>query len=155
MFGLFGRKHQICVPLDGRLISLSSVSDPVFASEMMGKGWAIEPTSNTIVSPINGEVVMIADTKHAIGLKTKENIELLIHVGIDTVVLNGEGFEIKVHEGDKIKIGDCLMIVDFQKLISKDYVTTTMMILTNEAVQYKESEKLGKNVMAGDILLDY
>lgn len=155
MFGLFSRKHQICVPLDGRLISLSSVSDPVFASEMMGKGWAIEPTSNTIVSPINGEVVMIADTKHAIGLKTKENVELLIHVGIDTVALNGEGFEIKVRVGDKIKIGDCLMVVDFQKLVSKEYKSTTMMILTNEIIQYKEPEKLGQNVLAGEVLLDY
>lgn len=155
MFGLFSRKHQICVPLDGRLISLYSVSDPVFASEMMGKGWAIEPTSNTIVSPINGEVVMIADTKHAIGLKTKENVELLIHVGIDTVALNGEGFEIKVRVGDKIKIGDCLMVVDFQKLVSKEYKSTTMMILTNEIIQYKEPEKLGQNVLAGEVLLDY
>lgn len=155
MFGLFSRKHQICVPVDGKLISLSSVSDPVFASEMMGKGWAIEPTTNTIVSPINGEVVMIADTKHAIGLKTKENVELLIHVGIDTVALNGEGFEIKVGVGDKIKIGDYLMRVDFQKLVSKDYPTTTMMILTNDSIQYKGSEKLGQNVMAGEILLEY
>ena len=155
MFAIFKKKQKICAPISGKLIALSDVHDPVFSSEMMGKGWAILPDCNQVVSPINGTVVMIADSKHAIGLKTKDGAEILIHIGLDTVNLGGKYFEVDVKAGDTVKIGDKLIRADFQKIISKGFDTTTMILLTNSVIPYRYSEKIGRNIDYGEDLLDY
>ena len=88
-------------PIKGTVLPLSEVNDPIFAQEMMGKGLAIQPSANTVVSPIEGVVSMIAPSKHAIGITSTTGVEILIHVGLDTVQLNGEGFELLVQEHEK------------------------------------------------------
>ena len=88
-------------PIKGSVLPLSEVNDPIFAQEMMGKGLAIQPSANTVVSPIEGVVSMIAPSKHAIGITSTTGVEILIHVGLDTVQLNGEGFELLVQEHEK------------------------------------------------------
>lgn len=114
-------EKSIVAPATGIFEKLEELSDPVFSKGMMGRGFAIEAKNETIVSPIDGFVSSIFPTKHALGIKTKSGIELLVHVGIDTVELNGEGFDIKVQEGQKVKAGNTLMNIDFvvfEKIIS-------------------------------------
>lgn len=106
-------EKSIVAPVTGIFEKLEELSDPVFSKRMMGRGFAIEAKNETIVSPIDGFVSSIFPTKHALGIKTKSGIELLVHVGIDTVELNGEGFDIKVQEGQKVKAGNTLMNIDF------------------------------------------
>ena len=109
--------NEILSPTNGELLELSEVPDQVFSQKIMGDGFAIKSNDGNIVSPVNGTVEMIFDTKHAIGLKDENGREILIHLGIDTVNLNGEGFEVFVATGDKIKAGDKLikMNVNFIK----------------------------------------
>lgn len=96
-------------PADGAVMDLASVPDPVFSQKMMGDGIAVEPANGDIVSPVEGEVIQLFHTKHAVGIRTLSGAELLIHVGLDTVNMNGEGFEAHVKEGDKVKTGDLLL----------------------------------------------
>lgn len=100
MFRLFRKREEVIVsPLTGNVRSLENVPDPVFAQKMMGDGFAIEPTDGVVVSPIHGEVVQVFPTKHAVGLRSDQGLEILIHVGIDTVHMHGEGFEAYVKAG--------------------------------------------------------
>lgn len=106
----------------GEVISLSEVPDPVFAQKMMGDGIAVIPKDGKVVSPVKGQIIQVFPTKHAIGIRTKHGLEVLIHVGLDTVELNGEGYEVTVSEGQKVKIGDPIMNVDIEfieKIIKK------------------------------------
>lgn len=111
MFG-FGKKKSVSedknlyAPLAGTVIDLEKVSDPVFAKKVMGDGYAIEPTSSEIVSPVAGEVSLVQG--HAIGFKRADGLEVLLHLGIDTVSLNGQPFQIKVKVGDRVEGGDAL-----------------------------------------------
>lgn len=115
--GLFSKKViDIYSPADGILIDLEKVPDDAISSGMLGTGFAVEPEQNTIVSPVDGEITFIFPTKHALGLKTKQGIEVLIHLGIDTVELNGEGFTILKNEGSVVKVGDPLMSLDLEKI---------------------------------------
>lgn len=123
--GLFNfsksKKNIFLSPTNGELLDLSYVPDEVFSKKLMGDGFAIKSTDGVIVSPINGTVEMIFDTKHAIGLRTDDNKEILIHLGIDTVNLKGEGFDVFVNVGQKVKAGDKLikMNLDFIKANAK------------------------------------
>ena len=102
----------IASPVDGIAADITTAPDEGFAGKMMGDGAVIEPLNNMICAPVNGEVSFVFPTKHAIGLKSEDGIEMLLHIGIDTVKLNGEGFEVFVEEGAKIKKGDILMKID-------------------------------------------
>jgi len=95
---------------------LEEVPDPVFAQKMMGDGIAIEPTEGTVVSPVNGEIVQFFPTKHAIGIKSETGVEVLIHVGLETVGMKGEGFEGLVEVGDKVKVGTPLLTFDIDQI---------------------------------------
>ena len=108
----------ITSPIKGIVMPLSDVKDEVFSTESMGKGVAINPDSDVVKSPVNGEVIMAYPTGHAIGLRSDDGAEVLIHIGMDTVDLNGKGFDLKVKQGDKVKIGDEL--VKFDKQVIKD-----------------------------------
>ena len=116
MFGLskiFGdRRSSVCAPMTGILHPIEEAPDEVFAGKMMGDGFFIEPSLPLVVAPGNGEVVMIADAAHAIGMKLSIGAEILLHMGIDTVELDGRGFEVLVQTGQKVKAGDPLMRVD-------------------------------------------
>lgn len=127
-------------PVNGRVIPLSKVSDETFASEMLGATVAVEPADGRIVSPCDGEVINIFETGHAVCIATKSGGELLIHVGVDTVKLEGKGFTKKVSDGDKIHAGDVLIEADLDMIKAAGYPATTMAIVTN-ADLYSEVEK--------------
>ncbi|CAH0347360.1 PTS glucose transporter subunit IIA [Bacillus sp. CECT 9360] len=131
---LFGKKAEeeiVTAPLTGKLVQLEDVPDPVFAEKMMGDGLAIEPTEGVVVAPLDAKVVQVFPTKHAVGLVTAGGIEILIHIGLETVSLNGEGFESFVKEGDKVKKGDKLITFDLGNIKEKASSTLTPIIITN------------------------
>ncbi|MCY7647943.1 beta-glucoside-specific PTS transporter subunit IIABC [Bacillus safensis] len=124
-------EETIPAPLAGKVLPLSEVPDAVFSSGAMGKGFAIEPTDNKLYAPFDGSVVMLAPTKHAIGLRSEFGVELLVHVGIDTVSLDGSAFTLHIKEGSKVKKGDLLMTFDQEAIESKGLKTITPVIITN------------------------
>jgi PTS system beta-glucosides-specific IIC component len=124
-------KEVISTPVAGQTLPLSEVKDEAFASGAMGKGIAIEPTEGKVVAPVNAEVSALFPTKHAIGLKTNEGVEILIHVGMDTVQLDGQGFEAKVKAGDKVEAGQVLIEFDMEVIKEAGYSTVTPVIVTN------------------------
>ncbi|MFP7452904.1 beta-glucoside-specific PTS transporter subunit IIABC [Bacillus altitudinis] len=127
--------YEVQAPMSGKVIPLSEVNDSVFSSEMMGKGVAILPDKGVVQAPFSGKVVTVTPTKHAIGLVSDDGIELLIHVGIDTVSLNGQFFDVLVKEGDKIKTGDHLLSFDIEGIQSNHLDVVTPIIVTN-STQY-------------------
>jgi PTS system glucose-specific IIA component len=103
----------------------------VFAEKMMGDGLAIEPAEGLVVSPVDGEIMQVFPTKHAIGIRAKNGAEILIHIGLETVSLNGEGFQTYISEGDKVKTGDKLVAFDMEIIKEKAKSTVTPIIITN------------------------
>ena len=126
-----GKKILFLSPLTGRSVSLEEVPDPVFSQKIIGDGMAVIPSDGRIVSPVDAQVVSVADTAHAYGLKTEDGIELLIHAGIDTVKMNGEGFETFVETGAKVKKGDKLLSFDMDLVKEKGYKTQTMFLVAD------------------------
>lgn len=138
---IFKRKQKIdqeefFSPLTGELIPLEKVSDPVFSQKMMGDGVAIIPEEGVLVSPVEGEIIQVFPTKHAIGIKSIAGLEILLHVGLNTVELDGKGFEILVKKGSFVKKGDSLLNFDipFLKSENKDIVTPLIITNTSEAI---------------------
>ncbi|TCI54155.1 PTS beta-glucoside transporter subunit EIIBCA [Exiguobacterium sp. SH1S21] len=127
------QEETISAPLSGRVIALSDVPDDVFGSGAMGKGYAVEPDGNEIIAPFDGTVVMVAPTKHAIGLRSNSGIELLIHVGLDTVTLDGKPFTVHVKDGDSFKAGDVLMTFDRDMIAAHNLSSITPVIVTNSS----------------------
>src|SRR5699024_6148163 len=123
--------EAIIAPLNGKTILLEDVQDPTFSEKMIGDGIAIVPRDANIVSPVVGEVILQCSTKHAIGVKTKAGVELLIHVGLDTVNMDGEGFEIHVKQGDQVNIGDPLLTFNLDLVKRKAASHITPVIVTN------------------------
>lgn len=154
---LFGKKEDESVkvigsPLRGNVIPLSDVADPVFSEGMMGPGVGIIPEEGKLCSPINGEITVAFHTGHAVGLKTMDNMDVLIHIGIDTVKMNGDGFELHVKEGDKVKKGDLLISFDVDKIKSCGYETTTMIVVSNADEFGKMINETSGPVKVGDNL---
>lgn len=126
-------KTEIGVPVKGRAVALAQVNDKAFSTGALGKGIAIQPEENMIYSPVEGEVVSLFPTNHAIGIKTSYGIEVLIHIGIDTVELEGKYFEGLVKQGDHITLGEPLIKADFEQIAKEGYDTTVIMVITNTA----------------------
>ena len=124
---------RISSPLNGKLVPLNSINDPVFASGAMGRGVAVQNPKGQVLAPFDGEITVFFPTGHAIGLKSNDGIELLIHVGMDTVKMNGEGFSPKKEAGDKIKKGDILLEFSPDAIKKAGYETTTPVVVTNHA----------------------
>lgn len=122
-------------PMDGELIALDQVADPVFSSGAMGAGIAVEPTSGTVYAPVSGTIIVTMDSGHAYGLRTDDGVEVLVHVGLDTVNLKGEGFTAKVATGDRVSAGDVLAEVELDAIKVAGYATTTVLVITNTAAQ--------------------
>ncbi|MCT8137155.1 PTS glucose transporter subunit IIA [Anaerobacillus sp. CMMVII] len=133
LFGLTPKKTEetILAPLTGKVKNLEDVPDPVFSQKMMGDGIAIEPIEGTVVSPVDGEIIQFFHTKHAIGIKSTTGLEILIHVGLETVTMKGEGFTGHVNEGDKVKVGDKLISFDLELIKEKAASTITPVVITN------------------------
>ena len=146
-------KITISSPLNGEIVPLTEVKDETFASEMMGKGIAINPKEGKVVSPINGTVQMIFKTKHAIGLKSEDGAEILIHIGMDTVQLDGKHFTAHVKDGDKVKVGDTLVEFDMNAIKNEGYELITPVIITNTMEYLEIVPKDIKSVNTGETLI--
>lgn len=145
--------QNIVSPLTGKVTLLSQVNDPVFSAEAMGKGIAIEPTVGTAFSPVNGVITALFPTGHAIGITSDTGVEMLIHIGINTVELQGKYFEAKVKQGDRVKQGDELVVFDLEKIKEEGYDLTTPIIITNSG-SYKEIIQTDNElVQTNDVLL--
>ncbi|OCG70869.1 PTS beta-glucoside transporter subunit IIABC [Gilliamella sp. Nev5-1] len=144
----------ISSPMTGKLIDLKEVNDPTFASELMGKGVAIIPTVGQAVAPDDGEVVSLFRTKHAIGFQTDSGAELLIHIGIDTVKLDGQHFQAHIEAGSKVKKGDLLVSFDIEAIKQAGFEVTTPIIITNSD-SYQDIQRIFKheNIQSGEALL--
>ena len=128
----FKKKKQINAFVTGRVVPLSEVKDQVFSTGMMGEGLAIYPKEGLIVSPVDGTIEAAnPEMRHAVGLKTQEGIELLIHVGLDTVELKNEGFELLVSEGQKVKSGEPLLLFDRKAISSAGLDDVVMLVITD------------------------
>ncbi|MEB1807708.1 MAG: glucose-specific PTS transporter subunit IIBC [Bacillaceae bacterium] len=126
-----GDKLQVAAPIKGKLLPITEVPDKVFAEKMMGDGFAIAPTEGLVVSPVSGKIINVFPTKHAIGILAHSGHEILIHIGIDTVQMNGEGFEVFVSEGDEIEQGQKLVKMDLALIEQKASSTITPIVFTN------------------------
>lgn len=122
---------KIYSPLQGEVIALNKVNDQVFSQEIMGKGVAIIPTENKVVSPVNGKISVMFPTGHAIGIISEEGVELLIHIGLDTVNLNGQHFNPRVQVGAEVKVGDILVEFDHEAIKEAGFDIVTPVIITN------------------------
>lgn len=145
--------NDLAAPVSGKVIPLEQVKDETFASGMLGQGVAIEPTDNIIYSPIEGTVETIFETKHAIGLKSADGLELLIHIGMDTVNLKGDGFKQLIEVGQKVQIGTPLMEVDFAKIKAAGYEIVTPMVITNAPENLSLNIVSNEEAHHGDILV--
>lgn len=153
MLNFFNKPEKLVSPASGKCICIEDVNDKVFSSKIMGDGFAIIPNSNTILAPIAGIIVTAADTKHAVAIRTKKGEDILLHVGVDTVGLNGKGFEMFVKTGDAIRTGDCLFRYDSDFMREKGIDTTVMVIFASENAKNIRGDYFGKTISAGEPLL--
>lgn len=143
MFQFMKKKIELFAPAKCQVIPIHEVEDAVFSQKVVGDGCAILPYEDMICSPVNGEVTLVFRTNHAIGIKSEEGIELLIHIGIDTVELKGEGFENQVKLGDQVKIGTPLSKIDRAFIKDQGKSLQTPIVITNDyhVIQVEKGEK--------------
>lgn len=145
---------QLVSPLAGQVKPLSQATDPVFSSGVMGQGVVIEPSQGELVSPVNGTVTVLFPTKHAVGIVSEEGVELLMHIGMDTVSLDGKGFEAHVAQGDKVVVGQQLISFDMDVIKKAGLVTETPVIITNQDDFQADVEgDLPRDIKRGDALM--
>lgn len=145
------KKIEISLPVDGKVLPLTEVNDYLFNKKIMGEGVAIIPSGNFVFSPVSGEVVLVYDAKHAIAVKTEEGLQLLIHVGIGSVKLEGRGFATYVNVGDKVNQGDKLLFFDKDFLEKKASSITPIVITNSDTIEAMETNY--KANKAGDTLI--
>lgn len=143
---------EIPAPLPGQVRPLSAVNDPTFAQEILGKGCAIEPAEGKIVAPVDATVSMMFETGHAVSLETSDGLELLIHVGLDTVMLKGAHYTPHCATGDKVKAGDTLLTFDIEAIRAAGYDVITPVLICN-ADDFKEITAVSGSVQAMEPLL--
>lgn len=133
---LFGKKERVMeetifAPANGNYVEIEAVPDPTFSKKMMGEGVAIDPSEGKVVAPVDGEILQVFPTKHAVGIKGKTGVEILIHIGLETVSMNGEGFETHVKQGEKVNAGQTLVTFDLNLIKEKAASTVTPIVITN------------------------
>lgn len=155
----FERKQKECAQMlatqTGRAVALSEVPDDVFSQKIIGDGVAILPSKGTVLSPVNGEIVQLPETLHAYGIHTPDGLDVLVHVGIDTVELKGQGFRAFVKVGDKVKAGDKLAELDLKFAAEKGYKLYTPIIITNMDAVKSLEVSLGETVAGKTTVLRY
>lgn len=157
---LFGGKteeinpNHIYAPMAGTAVAISEVPDPTFSSGMMGNGIAIQPTDGKVCSPVNGTVDMMFDTGHAVSLVSDAGAEILIHVGLETVGLNGAPFTIKVKSGDKVKKGQVLMVADLDAIKAAGLPTITPVLICNTDDYATFNTTVGNAVTNDDVVIE-
>ncbi|MDE5412074.1 PTS sugar transporter subunit IIA [Alkalihalobacterium chitinilyticum] len=154
LFGLDKKKEipteeVLHSPMNGTYVKVEDVPDPTFAQKMIGDGFAVEPSNGEVVSPVEGEIIQVFPTKHAIGIRSLSGAEVLIHIGIETVNMKGEGFEVFVKEGDKVQVGTKLVEFSLDLIKEKAASTITPIVITNaDQVQSLKLEPVSE-VVAG------
>jgi PTS system glucose-specific IIA component len=154
MFGFLKRKPRVIhAPIDGQLVAIESVDDEVFSQKMAGDGVAILPVGNIFVSPIDGVISKIFSTNHAFSVKSEKDVEILVHIGLETVALKGKGFERLANEGDEVKVGDPIIRVDLNyiKEHAKDIITP---ILITDESKFDKIDKNNNIVKSGDPVME-
>ncbi|TCP24849.1 PTS system IIA component (Glc family) [Scopulibacillus darangshiensis] len=152
---LFGKKHKqteehILAPVGGEVVAIEEVPDPTFSQKMMGDGVAIKPNEGKVVAPFDGEIMQLFPTKHAVGIKGKSGLEVLIHIGLETVSLDGEGFEGHVTAGDKVRAGDTLVTFDLGMIKEKAADTITPIVITNIDAAEALDKKINAAAKSGE-----
>lgn len=160
MFNLFKKKDggakELKAPCSGKVIPITEVKDDVFSSCMLGKGIAVQPADDmtTVVAPVDGEIsVTMEGTNHAVGIKVREGFDLLIHIGIDTVSLNGEGFTSSVQMGQKVKAGDKLIVFDKKFVESKNLCPDVILIALDNPELPALDYKTGMDAVGGETVV--
>jgi beta-glucoside PTS system EIICBA component len=144
----------VLAPVAGKVVTLADVADKVFASKALGEGLGIVPTDGHIVAPVAGVMVTVADTGHAFGIKTDDGVEVLVHVGIDTVRLDGKGFDVDVSKDQRVEAGDLLARVDLDAVKAAGYDTTTVVTVINTMAMSSVAPRTSAQVVAGDPIID-
>ncbi|MDN6162101.1 MAG: glucose PTS transporter subunit IIA [Atopostipes sp.] len=147
-------KEVVLSPMDGEVIPLEEVDDDVFSTKMMGDGIAILPSDGKVYAPVAGEITVTMDSNHAVGILSDDGAEILIHVGLDTVEMEGKGFSSHISKGDRVSAGDLLLEADLDTIKENDYDTTTMVIITNSSDYSEILAKNEKHVNHSDNLLE-
>lgn len=154
--GLFKKKeYAVLSPLSGRAIPLKDVNDPVFSQDMMGAGAAVVPNEGTLVSPIDGHIVLIAPTKHAIGISNDDGLEIMLHIGIDSFKTAGKGFDYNIKLNDSIKAGDLLGSIDLDYFEKENIDLTTVVIVLNKDYKVTNNVTNQHDIAKGECLLKY
>lgn len=149
MFNFFNKpKFEVVSPAKGLLKSITEVNDEVFSSKALGDGFIVEPDSGEVYSPVEGVIEATFPTKHAVGIKCKNGTEVLVHIGVDTVNLNGEGFELFVASGQKVKAGELLVKFDIDTI--KNKVPAVDIIVVFSSGEVCEIKKTGQNINKGE-----
>lgn len=155
MFKLFAKNKDIYAPIAGLCLDITKCKDPTFSSKMLGDGFMILPQGNTVSSPCDGKITSIFPTKHAIGMMCSPNKEILIHIGIDTVKLDGKYFTSYVSIGDKVKMGDPLVSFDAQYMNEHGVDMSTIVILLNGGEYTYAKKQLDKNIQSGEKIIEF
>lgn len=156
MFDFLKKKDkgiEIGSPVKGKAVPISQVSDPTFGEEILGKGVAIQPEDGKIYAPADGTIEMLFDTKHAVSMTTTEGVELLVHIGLDTVALKGEHFTAHKGNGDAVKKGDLLISIDLEAVKAAGYDVITPMVVCNTSDYQTVEAVTGSDVNPGDTVL--
>lgn len=156
MFDFLKKKDkgiEIGSPVKGKAVPISKVSDPTFGEEILGKGVAIQPEEGKIYAPADGTIEMLFDTKHAVSMTTTEGVELLVHIGLDTVALKGEHFTAHKGNGDAVKKGDLLISVDLEAVKAAGYDVITPMVVCNTSDYQTVEAVTDTEVKPGDTVL--
>lgn len=155
LFDVFKKKGIVLgSPLEGECVSLKQVNDPTFSEEILGKGIAVVPVNGKVYAPADCEITTVFPTDHALGLTTAEGVEILIHIGLDTVKLSGQHFTIHTETGAKVSKGDLLLEADIEQIKAAGYDVITPMIVCNTSDYASVEGKTGKMVKPGDDCLE-
>ncbi|WP_163192758.1 PTS sugar transporter subunit IIA [Clostridium thermarum] len=156
MLDFLKRNFRLLAPVSGKVLDLSTVPDEIFADKMVGEGIAIDSTDDIVVAPADGEISLIFKTNHAFGMLLDNDVEVLVHIGLDTITLGGEGFIRLVEEGQKVKAGDPILKVDRNFVKSRSCSLITPVLITNHDMVNFTSLNIGKQVQAGnDVVIEY
>ncbi|MDB8792549.1 PTS glucose transporter subunit IIA [Romboutsia sp. 1001216sp1] len=151
MFSIFKKKNlALKAPISGKVIDLCNVPDEVFSNKMLGDGVAIDTTGDVVVAPCDGTIELIMDTNHAFAMKSNDGLELLVHVGIDTVTLKGQGFKLLRKVGDKVTAGTPILELNRQIFIDNNISLITPVIITNNDALKELNPMIGSDVKHGD-----
>lgn len=158
MFGLKNKaksKQELLAVQTGKIVALESLPDPVFAEKILGDGFAIDPLENKVYSPVTGKVVDVQDTFHAYAIHTDDGLDVLVHIGINTVALQGEGFSPKVKTGDRVKAGDLLCVADLALIKQKGLPIYTVVLVTNMDLLKDFQVACGESVAGQTVAMTY